>query len=446
MNSIKHIQKSLKLLLVCMVLVAGTSQAREMQPGTDAYNFSTYMIDAFYSEGEACEDKLLAAPTIGWLCAAFPLGERAFEQRWEAYLSALPVSYNITSVTAWGDIKYAEDDTVFYGKIYDLNDGRLVVGYDRENRGSEIRLGFSSTANQATSAQPSTVQATTVQAAATPNVQTQAVQTQYPQTQQEPVMLTYEQTRALELQQQQAAQQAQTLQNQQTTNQRAYATTQQSSSAMATAATTNMANSTVLNAAQNTVQQTMQPQTGSAAMTSAATTNMTTSAVVNQPTTTASLVQNALEQVQNTPVAQQVPVPVAAPVQVQNTAPAQNQELMAMAQSSPAQHLGASAILDVFRENGLSVEAPKAMTTKDYGFAPVLASEGLFFRIGECTSCIGRIFSFDRKEDVAMMEVYYSLEAQATDVVYSQDKVLLQFFSTPKELAEQYITELKALN
>ena len=107
MNTTNYLRTSFKLILACLFLLVPQTHAREMQPGSDAYTFSTYMIDAFYSEGEECEEKLLATPTIGWLCAAFPLGQAAFEERWDAYLSALPEDYNIVSVTPWGDIKLA---------------------------------------------------------------------------------------------------------------------------------------------------------------------------------------------------------------------------------------------------------------------------------------------------------------------------------------------------
>ena len=483
MNSTKQKRTSLKILLACLVLlitqITTQTYAREMQPGSDAYTFSVYMIDAFYSEGEECEEKLLATPTIGWLCAAFPLGERAFEQRWDAYLSALPQDYSITAVTSWGDIRYEEDDSVFYGKVYDLNDGRLVVGYDRSDRGREIRLGFSSKANQATATQNQVAQASasttqSVQpvtqplAATQPPVvpQAQAIQAQTIQTQTEqqaPVFLTQAETRAREIAQAAAQAQntivnsAQTNQttNQtanQTANQRAYATTtvqtpaiqssnMNSSAAMTNAAATTMATSAVVNGVNTVNAAPSMPQaTSSAAMSNARTTNLATSSVVTAPLPVAPM---------------QTPL-TAAPVQtVQQAVPqaqitqVNSQEVMALAQpktTPQATTLTASGILDVFREKGLSVSSAKEMTPKDYGFAPVLASEGLFFRLGDCTSCIGRIFSFDRKEDVAMMEVYYSLEAQATDVVYSQDKILIQFFSTPKDLADQYISELKALN
>lgn len=520
MNSTTQKQTSLKILLACLVLlvtqITTQSYAREMQPGSDAFYFSTYMIDAFYSEGEECEEKLLVSPTIGWLCAAFPLGEHAFEQRWDAYLSALPEGYNIVAVSPWGDIRYEEDESVFYGKVYDLNDGRLVVGYDQSDRGREIRLGFSSNANQAASTQrqvmnqmtsemqnqafPQTQAMQTVQAAPVQAAQ-QYTQVQAAPVQQQPVFLTQAETRAREIAQAAAAQQQaaqaqqaynQPISNQQVSNQqtgtyqsydsqtaqtqnqvqnqlsapRAYATpTAQNSTAMANATATTLATSTVMNAPQQATNQAVAPLATTSAMSNATATTLATSAVVNASTTnkpTAPLATQNLQAVASQQAVQPVQTPQRLqPVQVQvqtapqakqiNTAPVaatptNTQEVMALAQSSEASNLGASAILDVFREKGLSVTNAKPMTTKDYGFAPVLASEGLFFRIGDCTSCIGRIFSFDRPEDVAMMEVYYSLEAQATDVIFSQDNVLLQFFSTPKELAEEYITELKALN
>jgi len=593
----KYVRASYSLLLAFLLLLTSNVQAREMQTGSDAYTFSIYMIDAFYSEGESCEEKLLASPTIGWLCAAFPLGQNAFEHRWEAYLSALPETYSITAVTSWGDIKYEEDDTVFYGKIYDLNDGRLVVGYDQNDRGSEIRLGFSSTANQATATQNTAqtqvqpqqtnqvqqvaqtqpaIQAPQVAEAQTQVAQTQIAQAQVTQPQQEPVFLTAEQTRARDqaialhnYNQQQAYNQQNQQQNhnqqantqntyagtnatQQSsitsqpntyTNQDAYAATSQPlttptssampsaaipsaiSSAMASATNTNLATSSVMNTAQQLQQnqytttetplqtttqaatQTLttqraynatqsstaaasqlasSPAISSPAMSSASTTNLATSSIVNDAMSAVNAtnpqaiaqqidqaVNSSLQQLQSTPALTENSdllqsadlLDSAAALESTNQLDSEilqtealqtealdalaTQEIMALAQNSTgtgASSLGAAAILDVFSQQGLSVRNPKAMTTKDYGFAPVLANEGLFFNIGDCTSCIGRIFSFEREEDVAMMEVYYSLEAQATDIVYSNDNTLLQFFSTPKELAQKYITALEALN
>lgn len=107
--------------------------------------------------------------------------------------------------------------------------------------------------------------------------------------------------------------------------------------------------------------------------------------------------------------------------------------------------------VEVFKKAGLECENTRAMTKDDYGMAPMLAKEGTRFFIpslGEGSG--GRIFSFDKVEDLEKTKEYYESFAKQSAVFFSwlftKDNILVQINGDLKEeKAKQYQAALENL-
>ncbi|MEZ4631679.1 MAG: hypothetical protein R2880_13380 [Deinococcales bacterium] len=106
------------------------------------YPFSLYMFSKFYAEVTPCEEELIAANNVAWLCASFNGSQELFEERWSAFMSVQPLGVQFKSISIWGEVGFEGLEKSFYGKVYEVEEGRLVGGYDALQTGRELRIGF----------------------------------------------------------------------------------------------------------------------------------------------------------------------------------------------------------------------------------------------------------------------------------------------------------------
>ena len=93
---------------------------------------------------------------------------------------------------------------------------------------------------------------------------------------------------------------------------------------------------------------------------------------------------------------------------------------------------------------GLEFANPTTMTKDDYGMAPISAKEAIHFFIPSlCSDCGGRLYSFAKPEDLALMEAYYTELGRQSAMFFSwvfvKDNILIQINGDlSEEKAQKY--------
>jgi hypothetical protein len=118
----------------------------------------------------------------------------------------------------------------------------------------------------------------------------------------------------------------------------------------------------------------------------------------------------------------------------------------------PAISLGGSMdVVTAFKAAGLEAEHPTRMTPKDYGAAPMLATEGThIITPSVCADCGGRIMTFATTNDLATVKKYYEDLGKSSALlhswVYTKGKSLVQLNGSMKpDVAAKYDAALQAM-
>ena len=132
--------KIFSFLLILIVWQAGF--VRNMAPQTHHYEFALYMIEALYAFESECDEKVNLEVEIEWFCATFIYGQEVFEDRWMAYSSVRPSKFKLKPISPWGEVFVGKNRMGFYGRLYDVAGGRLVVGYSSDREEERLYIGF----------------------------------------------------------------------------------------------------------------------------------------------------------------------------------------------------------------------------------------------------------------------------------------------------------------
>ncbi len=130
-------------ILVLTVLQAGF--VKNMTPQTHHYEFALYMVEALYAFEIECDEKVDLETEIEWFCATLIYGPEVFEDRLMAYSSVRPSKFKLRPISTWGEVFVGKNRIGFYGRLYDVAGGRLVVGYGLDREGEKLYIGFEKT-------------------------------------------------------------------------------------------------------------------------------------------------------------------------------------------------------------------------------------------------------------------------------------------------------------
>jgi hypothetical protein len=100
-------------------------------------------------------------------------------------------------------------------------------------------------------------------------------------------------------------------------------------------------------------------------------------------------------------------------------------------------------IINSFKSQGLEAEQLETMEKDDYGLAPFVCEGTHFYIPSLCEDCGGRIFICESREDMELLDNYYTELGRASAVFYSwvftKDDVLVQINGDlDEEIAREY--------
>jgi hypothetical protein len=100
-------------------------------------------------------------------------------------------------------------------------------------------------------------------------------------------------------------------------------------------------------------------------------------------------------------------------------------------------------IINSFKYQGLEAEQLETMEKDDYGLAPFVCEGTHFYIPSLCEDCGGRIFICESREDMELLDNYYTELGRASAVFYSwvftKDDVLVQINGDlDEEIAREY--------
>ncbi|MFC7062835.1 stress protein [Halobacillus seohaensis] len=107
--------------------------------------------------------------------------------------------------------------------------------------------------------------------------------------------------------------------------------------------------------------------------------------------------------------------------------------------------------IKAFQDAGLEAENATEMTKDDYGMAPMKSEEGKRFLVPSIEEGAGgRIFSFEKEEDLDQMKEYYDSLGEESAIFFSwtikHENILVQINGDlPEEKYEEYKTTLESL-
>lgn len=77
-------------------------------------------------------------------------------------------------------------------------------------------------------------------------------------------------------------------------------------------------------------------------------------------------------------------------------------------------------LVAAFKVAGLEAENAREMSAKDYGAAPMVASQAMIFGIPSvCSDCNGRVFTFEREADRNTLKAYYETLGKSSALLFS---------------------------
>jgi hypothetical protein len=118
--------------------------------------------------------------------------------------------------------------------------------------------------------------------------------------------------------------------------------------------------------------------------------------------------------------------------------------------TASARHTTAQVIA-AFKAAGLEAENPTAMGPGDFGLAPMTTDRAVHFLVPSlCGDCGGRVFDFDKLEDLNVTKTYYVELGRGSAAFYSwvfvKDNILVQINGElPEDQARKYEVVLKGL-
>lgn len=134
--------KNIILILIFILLLFQTGFTKNMASDTYHYEFASYILESLYASETECGEEIYLDPEIEWLCAKLIYDEKALKDRLIAYSSIRPSKFKLNPISPWGQIFVNERNLGFQGKLYNIVDGRLVVGYSFNQDKEKLYIGF----------------------------------------------------------------------------------------------------------------------------------------------------------------------------------------------------------------------------------------------------------------------------------------------------------------
>ena len=117
------------LITILGMLCFWQAKAERMFADNPYYDFASYIFERTYTETIDCEPSLINSSNIKWLCGQANVGEDAFKDLWQTYISVRPAGIPLSSLSVWGEITLKKDSSI-EGRLYKTDDGYILVSYD----------------------------------------------------------------------------------------------------------------------------------------------------------------------------------------------------------------------------------------------------------------------------------------------------------------------------